>query len=78
MVRPPQIRTSYWSNIGEKENIGIGGRYVGANIKVSAKISVGRIYRYGLTCTLCLLAWRIQKPLTKNDEPFKVSSYGRT
>jgi hypothetical protein len=40
--------TSYRSNIGQKENIGIGigGRYVGANIyvSVSAKISAGKIY----------------------------------
>jgi hypothetical protein len=36
--------------IGQDENIsiGIGGRYVGANISVSAKISAGRIYRYRL------------------------------
>ena len=41
---------SYRSNIGQNENIGIGigGRYVGANISVSvsAKISAGRIYLY--------------------------------
>ena len=42
--------TRYRSNIGQNENIGIGigGRYVGANISVSvsAKISAGRIYLY--------------------------------
>jgi hypothetical protein len=41
-------KASYWLNIGQNENIGIGigDRYVGADILVSAKISAGRIYRY--------------------------------
>jgi hypothetical protein len=40
--------TSYRPNIGQNENIGIGigGRYVGANISVSAKVSAVRIYLY--------------------------------
>ena len=42
--------TSYRPNIGQNENIGIGigGRYVCANISVavSAKILAGRIYLY--------------------------------
>ena len=38
----------YRSNVGQNINIGIGGRYVGANISVlvSAKISALRIYLY--------------------------------
>jgi hypothetical protein len=43
-------KASYRPNIGQNENIGIGigDRYVGANISVSvsAKISAGRIYLY--------------------------------
>ena len=38
--------TSFRPNIGQNENIGIGGGYVGANISVSAKMLAGRIYRY--------------------------------
>jgi hypothetical protein len=41
---------SYQLNIGQNENIciGIGCRYVGANISVFAKILAGRIYWYRL------------------------------
>jgi hypothetical protein len=38
--------TSYQPNIGQNENIGIGGRYVSANKSVSERISAGRIYLY--------------------------------
>jgi hypothetical protein len=40
----------YPLNIGQNENIviGIGGRYVGSNLSVSAKILAGKIYRYRL------------------------------
>ena len=41
-------KASYRLNIGQNDNIGIGigDRYVGSNISVSAKISAGIIYRY--------------------------------
>jgi hypothetical protein len=41
-------KASYRPNIGPNENIGIGigDRYVNANISVSAKILAGRIYLY--------------------------------
>jgi hypothetical protein len=68
-------KASYRLNIGQNENIGIGDRYVGANLSVSAKISAGRMYLYWYRYRLDPYwsnptSWKTYKTITVNEQGF--------